>query len=51
MSVVKAWNTNFAGMLVEGGVAGQPLDVFVAGDEAGAKESVIDLVESRGPGP
>jgi PAS domain-containing protein len=29
-------------------VAGQPLDVFVAGDEAGAKESVIDLVESGG---
>ena len=51
VSVVKAWNTNFAGTLVEGGVAGQPLDVFVAGDEAGAKESVIDLVESGGPGP
>jgi len=46
VSVVKAWNTNFAGMLVEGGVVGQPLDVFVAGDEAGAKEFVIDLVES-----
>jgi 8-hydroxy-5-deazaflavin:NADPH oxidoreductase len=45
--VVKAWNTTFAGTLVAGEVAGQPLDVFVAGDD-GAKEAVISLVESGG---
>jgi predicted dinucleotide-binding enzyme len=32
--VVKAWNTTFAGTLVAGEVAGQPLDVFVAGSNA-----------------
>lgn len=46
--VVKAWNTTFAGTLVAGEVAGQPLDVFVAGDDAGAKEAVTSLVESGG---
>ena len=48
VSLVKAWNTTFAGTLVAGEVAGQPLDVYVAGDDAGAKESVIGLVESGG---
>ena len=48
VGLVKAWNTTFAGTLVAGEVAGQPLDVFVAGDEAGAKEAVIGLVESAG---
>ena len=48
VSVVKAWNTTFAGTLADGDVADQPLDVFVAGDEAGAKEAVIELVESGG---
>jgi predicted dinucleotide-binding enzyme len=48
VSVVKAWNTTFAGTLVAGEVAGQPLDVFVAGDEAGPKEFIISLVESGG---
>ena len=35
--VVKAFNTTFAGTLVEGSVAGTPLDVFVAVDDDEAK--------------
>ena len=46
--VVKAFNTTFAGTLVEGEVAGQPLDVYVAGDDAGAKETVSQLVRDGG---
>jgi predicted dinucleotide-binding enzyme len=46
--VVKAFNTTFAGTLVEGAVAGQPLDVFIAGDDDGAKATVRRLVEDGG---
>ncbi len=46
--VVKAFNTTFAGTLVEGEVAGQPLDVYVAGNDAGAKEMVSQLVRDGG---
>ena len=46
--VVKAFNTSFAGTLEEGSVAGQPLDVYVAGDDAGAKETVAQLVRDGG---
>ncbi len=46
--VVKAFNTTFAGTLVEGQVAGQPLDVFLAGDDEGAKETVAQLVRDGG---
>jgi NADPH-dependent F420 reductase len=46
--VVKAFNTTFAGTLVEGGVSGQPLDVFLAGDDDGAKATVKQLVEDGG---
>jgi 8-hydroxy-5-deazaflavin:NADPH oxidoreductase len=46
--VVKAFNTNFAGTLVEGKVAGQPLDVWIAGDDEGAKAAVTQLVEDGG---
>lgn len=46
--VVKAFNTNFAGTLVAGEVAGQPLDVLIAGNDAGAKAAVSQLVESGG---
>jgi NADPH-dependent F420 reductase len=46
--VVKAFNANFAGTLVEGTVAGQPLDVFIAGDDDAAKGSVKQLVEDGG---
>ena len=35
--VAKAFNTTFAGTLVEGQVGGQPLDVFVASDDEDAK--------------
>jgi NADPH-dependent F420 reductase len=46
--VVKAFNTTFSGTLVEGEVAGQPLDVFLAGDDEGAKETVAQLVRDGG---
>ncbi|GAA1560508.1 NADPH-dependent F420 reductase [Kribbella lupini] len=46
--VVKAFNTTFAGTLSSGEVAGQQLDVLVAGDDQDAKEKVIRLVESAG---
>ena len=47
-AVVKAFNTTFAGTLEAGEVAGQPLDVFIAGDDAGARGKVSELVESAG---
>jgi len=46
--VVKAFNTTFAGSLVEGQVAGEALDVFVASDDDGAKAQVGELAESAG---
>jgi len=46
--VVKAFNTTFAGTLLAGEVAGQPLDVFIAGDDAGAKSKVSQLVTDGG---
>ncbi len=46
--VIKAFNTTFSGTLVEGQVAGQPLDVFIAGDDEGAKETVAQLVRDGG---
>ena len=49
--VVKAFNTTFAGTLGEGQVSGQPLDVFVAGDDDDAKGAVAQLVESAGLRP
>ncbi|EOR69972.1 reduced coenzyme F420:NADP oxidoreductase [Thermobifida fusca TM51] len=50
-SVVKAFNTTFAETLTEGKVAGQPLDVFIAGDDAEAKRAVANLVEEMGLRP
>jgi NADPH-dependent F420 reductase len=47
-SVVKAFNTTFSGTLVEGQVAGQPLDVLIAGDDEEAKERVAQLVRDGG---
>mgnify|MGYP001042114072 CR=1 FL=1 len=47
-SVVKAFNTTFAGTLMKGEIAGQPLDVFVAGDDPTAKETVMQLVKDAG---
>lgn len=46
--VVKAFNTTFAGTLVGGEVAGQPLDVFLASDDEDAKGTVRQLVEDGG---
>jgi 8-hydroxy-5-deazaflavin:NADPH oxidoreductase len=50
-SVVKAFNTTFAGTLVEGEVAGQQLDVFLAGDDAAAKEKLAQLIRDGGLRP
>ncbi len=46
--VVKAFNTTFAGTLVDGEVAGQPLDVLMASDDADAKSTVGQLVTDGG---
>jgi 8-hydroxy-5-deazaflavin:NADPH oxidoreductase len=46
--VVKAFNTTFAGTLLSGQVAGQPLDVFIAGDDAGAKAKVAQIATDGG---
>jgi 8-hydroxy-5-deazaflavin:NADPH oxidoreductase len=49
--VVKAFNTTFAGTLGGGEVSGQPLDVFIAGDDEDAKRIVAELAESGGLRP
>ena len=49
--VVKAFNTTFAGTLNDGSVAGQPLDVFIAGDDADAKSTVARLAQDGGLNP
>lgn len=49
--VVKAFNTTFGNTLVAGQVAGQELDVLIAGDDDQAKETVADLVASGGLRP
>lgn len=49
--VVKAFNTTYAGTLLAGEVAGQPLDVFIAGDDADAKNKVAELVRDGGMRP
>jgi predicted dinucleotide-binding enzyme len=49
--VVKAFNTTFAGTLVAGSVAGQPLDVFVAADDDEAKRAVSQLASDGGLRP
>jgi 8-hydroxy-5-deazaflavin:NADPH oxidoreductase len=46
--VVKAFNTTFAPTLVEGQVAGHPLDVLIAGDDEEAKKTVAQLVRDGG---
>src|SRR3954454_11148990 len=46
--VVKAFNTTFAGTLVEGQVAGQPLDVFLASDDEEAKRAVKQVATDGG---
>lgn len=49
--VVKAFNTTFAGTLVAGTSAGQPLDVFIAGDDAQATGSISDFASAAGMRP
>ena len=49
--LVKAFNTTFAGTLEQGEVAGQPLDVFIAGDDDAAKDTVADIARSGGLNP
>jgi NADPH-dependent F420 reductase len=49
--VVKAFNTTYAGTLVAGEVDGEPLDVFIAGDDADAKNKVAQLVKDSGMRP
>jgi 8-hydroxy-5-deazaflavin:NADPH oxidoreductase len=46
--VVKAFNTTFAGTLVEGQVAGTPLDIFMASDDEAAKAAVSQLAADGG---
>jgi 8-hydroxy-5-deazaflavin:NADPH oxidoreductase len=46
--VVKAFNTIFAGTLVAGEVAGQKLDVLLAGDDADAKAKVASFSDAGG---
>ena len=45
--MLKAFNTTYATTLPAGVVVGQPLDVFIAGDEADAEGKVAELVKSR----
>lgn len=49
--LVKAFNTVFAGTLARGEVAGQRLDVFIAGDDEPANHRVVELVRTGGMRP
>jgi predicted dinucleotide-binding enzyme len=49
--VVKAFNTTFAGTLVSGEVAGEKLDVLIAGDDDHAKQTLGAVVEAGGLRP
>ncbi len=49
--VVKAFNTTYAGTLLAGQVAGQPLDIFIASDDADAKNRIAQLARDGGMRP
>ena len=49
--LVKAFNTIFAGTLASGQVAGQKLDVFIAGDDPRARARVSELASKGGLNP
>ncbi len=49
--VVKAFNTTFAATLDAGEVAGQQLDVLIAGDDAAAKQKIAQLAGDGGLRP
>ncbi len=46
--VLKAFNTTFAATLAQGTVGDLPTTVLVAGDDAGAKATLTDVVEAGG---
>lgn len=48
---VKAFNTTFANTVKSGEVAGQKLDVLIAGDDAEAKQAVATLARDGGLNP
>ncbi|MET3810952.1 hypothetical protein [Arthrobacter sp. UYEF3] len=50
-NVVKAFNTTFSGTLVAGESGSQPLDVFIAGDDAEANAAVSGFVKAAGLRP
>jgi NADPH-dependent F420 reductase len=50
-AVLKAFNTTFSRTLVAGSVAGQQLDVFIAGDDEDAKTKLASVVEDGGLRP
>jgi 8-hydroxy-5-deazaflavin:NADPH oxidoreductase len=49
--VLKAFNTTFAGTLVAGEVAGQDLEVLIAGDDEAAKRKLASVAEAGGLRP
>jgi 8-hydroxy-5-deazaflavin:NADPH oxidoreductase len=49
--VVKAFNTVFASRLAQPDEDGEQLDGFIAGDDAGAKETVTQIVSDAGLSP
>ncbi len=49
--VVKAFNTTLAGPLEVGVVDGKQLDVFIAGDDQEAKDTVIELIKTSAMRP
>jgi 8-hydroxy-5-deazaflavin:NADPH oxidoreductase len=51
IAIVKAFNTAFAGTLLAGEIAGQPLDIFMAGDDHAGKDLVAQLVRDGGMRP
>jgi len=51
VKVVKAFNTTYASTLLSGQVAGEPLDIFIAGDDPEAKDKVAQLVKDAGMRP
>lgn len=51
VKVIKAFIITMAGTLLSGEVAGQTLDVFIAGDDALAKSQLADAVRAGGMRP
>ncbi|MGA2284941.1 MAG: NAD(P)-binding domain-containing protein [Dehalococcoidia bacterium] len=49
--IVKAFNAAFASAVTAGSAGGQPLDIFIAGDDANAKATVAGVIEAGGMRP